>query len=195
MPRPTTPHCHKPRRRPVASKTAEITEAGEQRVVVRELRRVQIASGGQVRFFAVPNGGSRQRLEGARLKAQGVTAGVPDLLVVGSMPTAGSEPFSKQEIALLRLGTVADPPDSLVRRFLATLDAMRVTALEMKRTSGSVRDVSPEQQKWLEFFNTLPGGSGHVGYGAEDALSKLLTAGFPVRVWRGEPDVDDEPAV
>ena len=32
-------------------------------------------------LFAIPNGGSRNPREGARLKAQGVTAGVPDLLL------------------------------------------------------------------------------------------------------------------
>ena len=37
-------------------------------------------------LFAIPNGGNRSPREGARLKAQGVTAGVPDLLlaVVGA---------------------------------------------------------------------------------------------------------------
>jgi hypothetical protein len=32
-------------------------------------------------LFAIPNGGQRNAREGARLKAQGVTAGVPDLLL------------------------------------------------------------------------------------------------------------------
>jgi hypothetical protein len=31
-------------------------------------------------LFAVPNGGFRHRIEAARLKAQGVTAGIPDLI-------------------------------------------------------------------------------------------------------------------
>jgi len=33
-------------------------------------------------LFAVPNGGSRRRIEGAIMKAEGVTAGVADLLLL-----------------------------------------------------------------------------------------------------------------
>lgn len=33
-------------------------------------------------FFAVPNGGSRNPIEGARLKAEGVVAGVADMLLL-----------------------------------------------------------------------------------------------------------------
>lgn len=34
-----------------------------------------------VRIFAVPNGGARSGLQGAKLKAEGVSPGVPDLFV------------------------------------------------------------------------------------------------------------------
>ena len=34
-----------------------------------------------VRIFAIPNGGGRSMAQGAALKAEGVTAGVPDLYV------------------------------------------------------------------------------------------------------------------
>jgi hypothetical protein len=34
-----------------------------------------------VRIFAVPNGEARSRTAGARLKAEGVSAGVPDLFI------------------------------------------------------------------------------------------------------------------
>jgi len=34
-----------------------------------------------VRIFAIPNGGGRSMAQGASLKAEGVTAGVPDLYV------------------------------------------------------------------------------------------------------------------
>ena len=34
-----------------------------------------------VRIFAIPNGGGRSMAQGAALKAEGVTAGVPDLFV------------------------------------------------------------------------------------------------------------------
>lgn len=35
----------------------------------------------QILIFAIPNGGSRNKLEAANLKRQGVKAGVPDLFV------------------------------------------------------------------------------------------------------------------
>lgn len=38
-------------------------------------------------LFAIPNGGQRNPREGARLKAQGVTAGVPDLLLAVPNPS------------------------------------------------------------------------------------------------------------
>ena len=34
-----------------------------------------------VRIFAIPNGGARSGLQGAKLKAEGVSPGVPDLFV------------------------------------------------------------------------------------------------------------------
>lgn len=37
-------------------------------------------------LFAIPNGGQRNAREGARLKAQGVTAGVPDLMLAVPNP-------------------------------------------------------------------------------------------------------------
>lgn len=51
------------------------SEHGEQCVVVDycRLRRYPV--------FAIPNGGSRNKAEAARLKAEGVSAGVPDLFI------------------------------------------------------------------------------------------------------------------
>jgi len=53
------------------------TEHIEQRELVRWFR-MQFPT---VRIFAIPNGGQRSRTTGARLKAEGVSAGVPDLFV------------------------------------------------------------------------------------------------------------------
>ena len=53
------------------------TEHEEQRDFVRWFR--QTFPG--VRIFAVPNGGLRSAREGARLRAEGVSAGVPDLCI------------------------------------------------------------------------------------------------------------------
>lgn len=51
------------------------SEAQEQTTVIQycELRHIPI--------FAIPNGGSRNAIEAANLKRQGVKAGVPDLMI------------------------------------------------------------------------------------------------------------------
>lgn len=54
-----------------------MTEHEEQREFVRWMRQTHP----DVRLFAIPNGGHRGASQGARLKAEGVSAGVPDLYV------------------------------------------------------------------------------------------------------------------
>lgn len=51
------------------------TEHTIQRGIVSALRRQGLA------FFAIPNGGARNVVTATRLKAEGVSAGVPDLFV------------------------------------------------------------------------------------------------------------------
>lgn len=53
------------------------TEHEEQREVVRWFRQKYLTT----RIFAIPNGGYRSRATAARLKAEGVARGVPDLFV------------------------------------------------------------------------------------------------------------------
>lgn len=53
------------------------TEHVEQREFVSWFRKTFPA----VRILAIPNGSQRSRTTGARLKAEGVVAGVPDLLI------------------------------------------------------------------------------------------------------------------
>ena len=53
------------------------TEHEEQREFVQWLRQTHPS----VRVYAIPNGGHRGASQGARLKAEGVTRGVPDLHV------------------------------------------------------------------------------------------------------------------
>ncbi len=58
------------------------TEHEEQRNLVRWFRQTYgLVTRGGVRIFAIPNGSQRSRTTGARLKAEGVSAGVPDLFV------------------------------------------------------------------------------------------------------------------
>ena len=53
------------------------TEHEEQRLFVQWFRR----SYPGVRIFAIPNGGYRGKTQAAKLKAEGVSSGVPDLFV------------------------------------------------------------------------------------------------------------------
>ncbi len=52
-----------------------MSEADEQRAVV------EWCAWKRIPVFHIPNGGSRHKAEAARLKAQGVKAGVPDLCI------------------------------------------------------------------------------------------------------------------
>ena len=53
------------------------SEHEEQRLVVEWFRRTYL----DVRIFAIPNGGARNIATAGRLKAEGVSPGVPDLFV------------------------------------------------------------------------------------------------------------------
>ena len=53
------------------------TEHEEQRDLIQWFRQTFDS----VRIFAIPNGGQRSRTTGAKLKAEGVSAGVPDLYI------------------------------------------------------------------------------------------------------------------
>lgn len=65
------------RARPVLSDAPARTEHVEQREFVSWFRKTYPA----IRILAIPNGSQRSRTTGARLKAEGVVAGVPDLLI------------------------------------------------------------------------------------------------------------------
>ena len=57
----------------------KVSEATIQAAVVRHL---QARAMPDVVWFAVPNGGSRHRVEAARLVGQGVVPGVPDIVLI-----------------------------------------------------------------------------------------------------------------
>jgi hypothetical protein len=63
-------------------------EQAIQRAVVQHL---QARAAPQTYWFHVPNGGSRRPIEGAMLKALGVRAGVPDMLLICNGRTYGLE--------------------------------------------------------------------------------------------------------
>lgn len=54
-----------------------LSEHTEQAIFVQWFRRTYP----DVRIFAIPNGGGRSRSQGAKLKVEGVSAGVPDLFI------------------------------------------------------------------------------------------------------------------
>jgi hypothetical protein len=64
-------------RNPVLKAEPVPTEHEEQRDFVRWFRRKY----GPVRIFAIPNGGYRSMSTAGKLKAEGVSAGVPDMFV------------------------------------------------------------------------------------------------------------------
>jgi len=61
----------------VADGSAVLSEHYEQATFVAWFRQTYPS----VRIFAIPNGGSRSRTQGAKLKLEGVTPGVPDLFI------------------------------------------------------------------------------------------------------------------
>lgn len=61
----------------VADGSAVLSEHYEQATFVAWFRQTYPS----VRIFAIPNGGSRSRTQGAKLKLEGVSPGVPDLFI------------------------------------------------------------------------------------------------------------------
>ena len=158
-------------------------ERSEHIQVVTALRAVAVRTKGAVRHFHVPNGERRDEKAARILKSLGVMPGVPDLLIVGRPQTA-AQPLSREDLAAIRAAVADETPESLIPRLLATIDAARGVALEMKRADGRLSDVGVEQREWLVFLRSL-GWDALVGYGALDALRKIKALGYPVQVSDG----------
>jgi hypothetical protein len=73
-------------------------------------------------------------------------------------------------------GTSAGVPDLLI---FDPCGGYVGTALEMKRIGGTASNVSAVQRRWMELLEARNWYC-VVGYGAEDALSKLSTIGYEV---------------
>lgn len=87
------------------------TEHEEQREVVKWFRQTYTKPAG-VRIFAIPNGGFRSKLTAAKLKVEGVSAGVPDLYV----------PAKKLWIEMKRVkGGVVDEPQKDWHAYLKSI--------------------------------------------------------------------------
>jgi len=120
------------------------SEASEQIALANDLNRAG--------FFwtAVPNGGKRALRTARSLKAQGVRAGIPDLLIF-------------------------DPPPQLDAHGRALVGC----AIELKRADGRPSDVSKSQWKCLEELRTR-GWLVFVAFGRLDAIKQLKDWGYVV---------------
>ena len=143
------------------------SEHSEQVELVRRLRR----SG--VLFCAVPNGGKRAGVEAAKLVKEGVSAGVPDLLVFDGPGGAVLTAYERDLVEGLRGLSLAR------RRAVASAAGIAAgVGLEMKRDGAGT--VSAKQETWLGALAER-GWDTMVGWGWRDALAKLRKGGYDVR--------------
>lgn len=124
-------------------------ESQEQRILAKWLDSVGAL------WCHVPNGGKRDAIAGSRLKAQGVKAGVPDVLVF-SLPAAYKISEQKHQGKDCR-------------------ETPRGVAIELKRCRGGV--VSKAQREWLDRLGEC-GWVVYVAKGATDAIKKLKELGY-----------------
>jgi hypothetical protein len=113
----------------------------------------------------------RDAKEAGILRAQGVEAGAPDLLIFDA-PTLDLSPEEAEIACALR----TLPPDSL-RRVLQAAGGAVGHAIELKRAEGGV--VSPAQRVWLERLAEL-GWRTAVCHGWAKATAQLTAWGFKV---------------
>lgn len=96
-------------------------------------------------LYAIPNGGGRSPVEGARLKAEGVKKGVSDVCLPVPMWKGQVSPSKIHYCGIY---------------------------IEMKRKNGTPADVKPEQGEFLEFVQSQ-GYYGCVCFGWEQAAKTL----------------------
>ena len=165
------------RRRPTESSSPRRlpTESSEQRDLVRHLRRSRVL------HAAVPNGANVSRTERSRLVAEGLVAGVPDLLVFDlpdHLPTAplGLTPqdWDVARVVGEALGSHPDP-----WKILKALGYPRGAAIELKRQDGG-RGLSAAQEKWLHRLRALGWWAGEA-HGSQAAQELLRSWGWEVQ--------------
>lgn len=80
-------------RKPVAATSGvrQRRQQPEEALQMQVVKFLSLALAGNSEFFAVPNGGKRNFREAQRLKAAGVKAGVPDLIVINDGCAIGIE--------------------------------------------------------------------------------------------------------
>lgn len=78
-------------------------------------RGVQLLREARVKFFAVPNGGLRSKATAAKLWAEGVQAGVPDLIIID--PTSTGKVGAALELKRRVGGAVSAQQDAWLQAF------------------------------------------------------------------------------
>ncbi|MFH1496610.1 MAG: hypothetical protein ABII82_02175 [Verrucomicrobiota bacterium] len=117
-------------------------------------RLVEALDAAGVTFFAIPNGGARTKAEAGRLKAEGVRAGVVDLILLDPPPLL----FGYVGVALEMKAPSVRPKTDRAHRW-----------------SGA----RPEQRAWLQRFEDRDW-IALVAYGCDDALERLRELGYDV---------------
>ena len=109
-------------------------------------------------LFAIPNGGKRSAREAARLKRQGVLAGVPDLFL--ALPTADySGLFIEMKASGGRLTTAQSAMH--VRLLKAGYEVVICYSFEeFKKTIKDYLAKIPKEASWLEVEKEMFGGGG-----------------------------------
>lgn len=147
----------------------KVSESAEQSEVVLRLRRAGYL------VAAVPNGGDRTRRGAGVLKREGVSPGVPDLLIFDPPDDLALA----AELNAYESDLVALVGDLSPERRAAVLRACGATpgvGLEMK-VAGAGGVVSGVQEQWLGDLRQR-GWIGIVGRGWRDAIQKLRQAGY-----------------
>jgi hypothetical protein len=101
------PHCEKPKRRPRRDLHHEFQVALIEHLKLHEHLHPELEL-----IFAIPNGGKRDKVIAAKLKAEGAKAGIPDLF----LPVGALSEVDKETIKVfhgLYIEIKADPKDKL----------------------------------------------------------------------------------
>jgi len=109
-------------------------EADLQALIIGPYLDLCVAAGVLVTWWHVPNGGSRNKAEAARLKRMGVRAGVPDLTLV----FAGTE--TRPLVAMVELKVGRNRPEAAQRTMLEALCRAGVCA-DVARSLEELRDI------------------------------------------------------
>lgn len=159
---------------PATRKDLIPSEEAEQRALAQWLDLHRIL------WCHVPNGGQRSKAVAGKLKAAGVKAGVPDVLVF-NQPRA----CSREHRTLTRTEKVAEQSTSRevcwenytsMGKLPCDLDA-RGVAIELKRRKPAASRLSESQDEWAARL-TAVGWVVRTCYGTDEAIALLQSLGF-----------------